>query len=366
VKFTGGRSGTWAFYQGDGATFSDDNAGAATQTFTGIRWVFGAAGAITTNYLSASTWTLLPTVTFQQDTVYTVEIVGNNSTATINYKLGGADYSVAANKWDLFVNGTRVAALAKSSLAADKNVDSFMFTGYSSTGNVAKIILDDIDYSNLVSGYAIYNARFVATSDPADRLTAQNCYFGDTSGPNDDEAIIQGSGDRISYGVDVVPFLYYKQNFIPDTDGDGINDQIEKVLGTDYENKDTDGDGIEDGIEWQMGYTTSNPDDTPPDPPSWDVDTDGDGFTDAYEVAKGTDPNNPADKPLMGDVNLNGRIDTIDAIIVFQISLGVLNLNQFISRVPDMDVNRDGQITYVDAVIIFDYFLGIRNQLPAI
>ncbi len=213
--------------------------------------------------------------------------------------------------------------------------------------------------------YAIYNARFVSTNAPADRVTAANCYFGDSSGPDDDEGNINGTGDRISKGVDVWPPLFYPQEFIPDSDGDGITDQIEKVLGTDLENKDTDGDGIEDGIELQLGYTTSNPNDVPPSPPSWDTDTDGDGFVDAYEIAKGTDPNNPADAPQMGDINLNGRVDNIDAILVFQISLGVLNLNQFVARVPDMDVNRDDQITYVDAVIIFDYFLGIRNRLPA-
>ncbi len=49
VLFTGGASGTWSFFQGTGAGYSDNNAFAGAQVFTGIRWVFGAAGAITTN-----------------------------------------------------------------------------------------------------------------------------------------------------------------------------------------------------------------------------------------------------------------------------------------------------------------------------
>ncbi len=212
-------------------------------------------------------------------------------------------------------------------------------------------------------GYAIYNARFVGTSAPADRVVASNNYFGHVTGPDDDDGIINGQGDRISAGVDVLPILFYQQEFNPDSDGDGIPDQIERVLGTDPDDKDTDGDGVEDGVEWWMGSTVSNPLDTPPVPPGTG-DSDGDGFADFYEVAKGTDPNDPNSYPLLGDINHNGRIDNIDAVIVFQIALGAIDLTEFVPEVPVMDVDRDTFITYLDAIDIFDFFLGNIDILP--
>jgi MYXO-CTERM domain-containing protein len=59
-----------------------------------------------------------------------------------------------------------------------------------------------------------------------------------------------------------------------DTDGDGVNDTIERLLGTDPNNKDTDGDGIDDKTELTPigGSTTAA------------VDTDGDGIIDARDT----------------------------------------------------------------------------------
>jgi len=65
-----------------------------------------------------------------------------------------------------------------------------------------------------------------------------------------------------------------------DTDNDGLNDKIEKDLGTDPLKADTDGDGLSDGDEVNRHKT---------DPLK--VDTDGDGLLDAEEVTKyQTDP----------------------------------------------------------------------------
>ena len=55
-----------------------------------------------------------------------------------------------------------------------------------------------------------------------------------------------------------------------DSDGDGLNDGVENVLGTNPDADDTDGDGAPDGAE--VGSDTDNP-----------LDTDGDGKIDALE-----------------------------------------------------------------------------------
>lgn len=66
-----------------------------------------------------------------------------------------------------------------------------------------------------------------------------------------------------------------------DTDGDGLTDNQEAIIGTNPNNPDTDGDGIRDGVE--VGPDVNKPKDTDGDQipdalePN-DVDTDGDGF----------------------------------------------------------------------------------------
>lgn len=72
----------------------------------------------------------------------------------------------------------------------------------------------------------------------------------------------------------------------PDTDGDGVWDLREAMIGTDPTNPDTDGDGLWDGLECEAGTDPSS------------RDTDGDGLWDGQEVKKywyddyytGTDP----------------------------------------------------------------------------
>ncbi len=68
-----------------------------------------------------------------------------------------------------------------------------------------------------------------------------------------------------------------------DSDGDGIPDWLEKLIGTDPYNPDTDGDGLSDGEEFWIYFTDPlNPD------------TDYDGLTDGAEAhVYGTDPLNP-------------------------------------------------------------------------
>lgn len=63
-----------------------------------------------------------------------------------------------------------------------------------------------------------------------------------------------------------------------DTDGDGLTDAFEALVGSDPTNVDTDGDGLTDGYEAMVSAT---------DPLS--ADTDGDGVPDAQELDAGTD-----------------------------------------------------------------------------
>lgn len=160
MLLTGGSSGYWQFFQGAGSMYSDNNSWTGAQIFTGIEWALGAGGTVSTRRRVAASWTSPDTTTFAQNTVYNIEIYGNNSTAAATYSRGGNTYTVAANQWDMWVNGTRYAGLAKGSLANDTNVDSFVFMGGSSTGNVATIILDDFLYGGDLATVPVSVSRF--------------------------------------------------------------------------------------------------------------------------------------------------------------------------------------------------------------
>ncbi len=89
----------------------------------------------------------------------------------------------------------------------------------------------------------------------------------------------------------------------PDSDGDGLTDDVEEVIGTDPDDPDTDDDGTPDGDEDADGDQVTNLEEVtgsendgygnePTDPT--DADSDDDGLTDGQEIDQtGTDPNDP-------------------------------------------------------------------------
>jgi hypothetical protein len=84
-----------------------------------------------------------------------------------------------------------------------------------------------------------------------------------------------------------------------DTDGDGLDDETERALGTDPRNPDSDFDGILDGAEACFGFTDGRADAVVAMPAvlctdPLNADSDFDGLTDSDELyVTGTDPLNP-------------------------------------------------------------------------
>ena len=85
---------------------------------------------------------------------------------------------------------------------------------------------------------------------------------------------------RNSYNFPTAAFGDYAVKLVldVDSDGDGITDTLELVLGTNATRSDSDGDGISDGLELYMGTSPLL------------SDTDGDGFSDSSELQLGTNP----------------------------------------------------------------------------
>jgi hypothetical protein len=167
--------GTWYLFVGDSATFSDNSAFTGKHVFAGLQWQFGSAGGIVTQVRSGNGWstTGLADTPFAQGTTYTVELYGNNSAVTIPYSHGDPR-TIGANTLDLWIDGMLAGDdIPKAGLAAEADIDSWMFYGVSSAGNSASIFLDDITYVNAIadSPLPVQLELFLATPGAGGRVT---------------------------------------------------------------------------------------------------------------------------------------------------------------------------------------------------
>ena len=142
-------SGDWSIYFGDGAMYQDANDFSGAQVFTGLKFTYGSAGALTAQYRNGGSWVAF-TPGMVQGQNYTLELMMNNSAATINYTYGTAQ-TLAANTFDIWVNGTLVGNdYAKAALPALATFNDMCFIGQSSAANVANLFVDNIEVTNTI------------------------------------------------------------------------------------------------------------------------------------------------------------------------------------------------------------------------
>jgi hypothetical protein len=149
VTFGGGAGGSWYLLAGNGDRFSNNNSFANSEVFVGLRWDYGNGGELTTTRLSSSSKWLSTTIpTTAQDTTYRLKIHANNTETAVEH----AGQTVAPGTWDLFVNDVLVAdALPKAGLAETTPIDSFMFYGMNSAGNLASLSINSVSYANVLA-----------------------------------------------------------------------------------------------------------------------------------------------------------------------------------------------------------------------
>jgi len=123
--------------------------------------------------------------------------------------------------------------------------------------------------------------------------------------PMDSDSDDDGLSDREEHVLGTDPLN-------PDSDDDGLSDGSEHAIGTDPLNVDSDGDGQSDYMEQQHGTN-------PLDPESmFDTDSDDDGLSDVAENDLGTDPFNPDsdDDGYSDGAELSAGTDPLDAASV--------------------------------------------------
>jgi archaellum component FlaF (FlaF/FlaG flagellin family) len=194
IRFDGGASGIWTFVCGDGTMYSDNNALSSAQVFAGMRFTFAASDAITAQHRTGATWASLSSNPFSQKNNFKVELYGNNGTTTINYTYGGVQ-SIAANRYDIWVDGVLIGDdITKGALGNDVNIDSWLFFGESSSGNVATAFIDDISYSNSVESHGPLPISLVKFS--ADKFAEKvKVQWTTATEINNDKFVVERSAD---------------------------------------------------------------------------------------------------------------------------------------------------------------------------
>lgn len=278
--------------------------------------------------------------------------------------------------FDVFVRDTVAGTTVRASVASDETQANDSSGAPAINGDGTKVAFHSVA-TNLVTGDSNV-ALDVFVRDLTDGTTARVSLTdaGAQAGGISDAPSISTSGTRIAFNSRTALVAsdtngsddaYVADTACcVDTDGDGLTDSEEALLGTNPTVADTDGDNLSDGTEVNTHGT--NP---------LLADTDSDGVDDDVEIAAGTDPTEPpaqvalfngatgewhlrsgngsvttffygapGDLPLMGDWNCDG----IDTVGMFRPSNGfayLRNTNQF-------------------GVGEIEFFFGIAGDIPIV
>ncbi len=159
VKFkfrtTSAGNGNLAFQLGTGTTalFNGNTGYADYNSSISTFWIIYASGELSfVNKRGSGSTTAITNHGFTKDSDQIVEVFANNGAASTTYYKNATTYTLDAQTWDLWVDGTKISPAngwAKSgTLAADNTIAGIGFFAESSTSNSAWMYIDDLEYSN--------------------------------------------------------------------------------------------------------------------------------------------------------------------------------------------------------------------------
>jgi hypothetical protein len=155
IRTTSSANGILAFHLGTGTTalFNGNTAYADYNNSISTFWIVYNAGEISVvNRRGSGSTTAITSHGFAKDSDQIVEVFANNGASSTTYYKNATTYTLDAQTWDLWVDGTKISPAngwAKpGTLAADNTIGGLGFFAETSSGNVAWMYLDDLEYSN--------------------------------------------------------------------------------------------------------------------------------------------------------------------------------------------------------------------------
>ena len=157
-------SGTFYFFSGSGASFSDNNNFTSAQIDVGLRFMMGTGDTVIISRRTATGWSVASFTggnIIQQGMVYNFEIYSNNSNKAGTYTFNDVEHTLPSNRMDVWINGVKILnGVVTGALTSGADIDALMFYGESSVDNAANLFVDDIEYG--------YTTEFIL---PIDLLT---------------------------------------------------------------------------------------------------------------------------------------------------------------------------------------------------
>ena len=226
------------------------------------------------------------------------------------------------------------ATSANGGTVVDNGNGTFTYTspaGYTGTDTFTYTITDEAgNTSTAVVSLNVTAATTTTTAPTTTTTTGVETTTTTTAGGSDtctiDSVDTDGGGvpDCVEAIMGTDPDVAADDDPTIDTDGDGVPDVVEIIAGTDPEDgtdvpsglngTDTDGDGYPDWVEILAGTDPEDPDSTPATDGDT-TDTDGDGVADWIEILYGSDPEDPDSLPVNIDSDGDGVPDWVEIIM---------------------------------------------------
>jgi hypothetical protein len=139
---------------------------------------------------------------FAKDTDHEVQVFANNSAVVQNYTKGEENYTLAAQSWDLWVDGVKVSPAngwpkANNPGLSVGNISGIGFFAESSTSNGAMMILDDIEYSPVLP-FTPPSGPSISTSV----ISLTNFFYTVNDGPSSAQSF-EVSGENLTDNISV-------------------------------------------------------------------------------------------------------------------------------------------------------------------